>query len=53
MTPRQCANFKAIIEPDRDSLIGAIVLKDLDLIIDCAEQQLVPRDPKQIISEVE
>ncbi len=46
--------FNAIIEPARETaLIGAIVMEDLDLIIDCTGQQLVPRDPKQIISEVE
>jgi predicted aspartyl protease len=46
--------FNAIVEPDRDSaLIGAIVLEDLDLIVDCTTQTLRPRDPKQIISEVE
>ena len=46
--------FNAIVEPGRDSaLIGAIVLEDLDLIIDCTNQQLRPRDPKHIISEVE
>jgi clan AA aspartic protease len=46
--------FNAIVEPDRESaLIGAIVMEDLDLLIDCTTQQLVPRDPKQIISEVE
>ncbi len=46
--------FNAIVEPDRDSaLIGAIVLEDLDLVVDCARQTLAPRDPKQIISEVE
>jgi hypothetical protein len=46
--------FNAIVEPDRDSaLLGAIVLEDLDLIVDCIRQTLAPRDPKQIISEVE
>ena len=46
--------FNAIVEPDRESaLIGAIVMEDLDLIIDCSAQRLVPRDPNQIISEVE
>ena len=46
--------FNAIVEPDRESaLIGAIVMEDLDLLIDCTAQRLVPRDPKQIISEVE
>jgi predicted aspartyl protease len=46
--------FNAIVEPGRESaLIGAIVLEDLDFLIDCAGQKPVPRDPKQIISEVE
>ncbi len=46
--------FNAIVEPDRDSaLIGAIVLEDLDFLVDCTGQRLVPRDPKQIITEVE
>ena len=46
--------FTAIVEPDRDSiLVGAIVLEDLDFLVDCTGQRLVPRDPKQITSEVE
>lgn len=46
--------FNAIVEPDRESaLIGAIVLEDLDFLVDCIGQRLVPRDPKQIVSEVE
>jgi predicted aspartyl protease len=46
--------FKAIVEPDRESaLIGAIVLEDLDFLVDCIGQRLVPRDPKQIVSEAE
>lgn len=46
--------FDAIIEPGRqDALIGAIVMEALDLIIDCAHQSLVPRDPDRIISEIE
>lgn len=46
--------FNAIVEPDRESaLIGAIVLEDLDFLVDCTNGRLVPRDPKQIISEVE
>lgn len=48
------ATFRAAVEPDRNSaLIGAIVLEDLDLVVDCATQTLRPRDPKQIISEIE
>ena len=46
--------FNAVVEPNRDSaLIGAIVLEDLDLIVDCGAQKLAPRDPKGIISEIE
>jgi predicted aspartyl protease len=46
--------FNAIVEPDRESaLIGAIVLEDLDFLVDCSGQRLVPRDPKQIVSEIE
>jgi predicted aspartyl protease len=46
--------FSAVLEPKRESaLIGAIVIEDLDLLIDCTGQRLVPRDAKQIVSEVE
>ena len=46
--------FSAIVEPNRDSaLIGAIVLEDLDLIVDCTTGRLLPRDPAHIISEIE
>jgi predicted aspartyl protease len=46
--------FNATIEPRRDTaLIGAIVLEDLDFLVDCAKQRLVPRDPKFIVSEIE
>ncbi len=46
--------FRAAVEPDRVSaLIGAIVLEDLDFVVDCTTQTLHPRDPNQIISEIE
>jgi predicted aspartyl protease len=46
--------FSAIVEPDRqDALIGAIVLGELDLIIDCTRNEVRPRDPDRIISEIE
>lgn len=46
--------YTAIVEPDRkDALIGVIVLEDLDFLIDCQRQVLYPRDPNQIISEIE
>lgn len=48
------SHFDAIVEPKRkEILIGAIVLEDLDLLVDCTTQQLHPRDPKQIVSEIE
>jgi predicted aspartyl protease len=47
-------SFKAIVEPNRDDvLIGAIVLEDLDLLVDCRTQKLHPRDPDGIIAEIE
>ena len=46
--------FNAVVEPGRESLlIGAIVLEDLGFLVDCLGQRPVPRDPKQIVSEVE
>ena len=46
--------FNAIVEPARESvLVGAIVLEDLDFLIDCTNQRLVPRDPDRIVSEIE
>jgi predicted aspartyl protease len=46
--------FKAMVEPKRETaLIGAIVLEDLDFLVDCEKQQLVPRDPRFIVSEAE
>jgi predicted aspartyl protease len=44
---------QAIIEPGRDTvLIGQIVLEALDLLVDCKEQKLFPRDPLTPIHEV-
>ena len=46
--------YTASIEPRRrTALIGAIVLEDLDFLIDPLHGRLVPRDPKTIISEEE
>ena len=46
--------FTAVIEPGRtDALIGAIVLEDLDLLPDCTNGLLMPRDPNSIITEME
>jgi predicted aspartyl protease len=46
--------FSAVVEPGRtDALIGAMVLEELDLLPDCTNGVLVPRDPNIIITEVE
>jgi len=46
--------FTAAVEPKRrTALIGAIVLEDLDFIIDPSGERLVPRDPKFVVSEIE
>jgi predicted aspartyl protease len=46
--------FTAIIEPKRETaLIGAIVLEDLDLLVDCQRQRLVPRHPHGAVYEIE
>lgn len=48
------STFTAIVEPKRqDVLIGAVVLEVLDLLVDCRTQTLQPRDPRQIIAEIE
>lgn len=46
--------FTAIVEPGRTTaLIGAIVLEALDMLVDCRTQTLHPRDPHNIIAEIE
>jgi predicted aspartyl protease len=46
--------FTAIVEPRRTTaLVGAIVLEDLDLLVDCSAQRVVPRDPRSAIYEIE
>ena len=46
--------FSAVLEPDRKTaLIGAIVLEELDLVVDSTTQTLQPRDPDRIVSEIE
>lgn len=45
--------FQAVVEPNRTTaLLGAVVLEVLDLIVDCANQQLVRRDPDVVIHEI-
>ena len=46
--------FSAIVEPNRtDALLGAIVLEELDLVVDCTTQSLHPREPDRILAEIE
>ncbi len=46
--------FKAIVEPNRDdALLGAIVMEDLDLLVDCSAQRVIPRDINTIITELD
>ncbi len=46
--------FSAVVEPGRShALIGAMVLEELDMLPDCTNGVLVPRDPNIIITEVE
>jgi predicted aspartyl protease len=44
--------FSGWVEPDRnDVLIGAVVLEVLDLLVDCKNQRLVPRNPTTIVGD--
>lgn len=46
--------FTAVVEPGRaDALIGAIVLEELDFVVDCTGQRLVPRDPHGLFAEID
>ncbi len=46
--------YKAVVEPARDdALIGAIVLEDLDLLINCRTQSLYPGEPDSTLTEIE
>lgn len=46
--------YRASLEKKRTTaLIGAIVLEDLDFLVDCKRNKLVPRDPDYILSEIE
>ena len=48
------STFRAVLEPDRTTaLIGAIVLEDLDLLVDCSNNKLRPRDPTGENAEAE
>ncbi len=46
--------FSALVEPNRKSaLIGAIIMEDLDFLVDCKGKRLIPRNPDRETSEIE
>jgi predicted aspartyl protease len=46
--------FSAVLEPKRtEALIGVIILEGLDLLVDCQNERLVPRDPSGPVYEIE
>jgi predicted aspartyl protease len=46
--------FSAVVEPRRKTaLLGAIVLEELDLLVDCTTQRVVPRDPNGETAAIE
>ncbi len=46
--------FNASVEPKRTTaLIGALVVEDLDFLVDCHKQHLLPGDRDFIVSEIE
>jgi predicted aspartyl protease len=50
----RASTFRASLEPNRTTaLVGAIVMEDLDLLVDCGKQIVFPRDPDGIITEIE
>jgi hypothetical protein len=38
---------------EQDGLIGAIVLEEIDLLVDCISERVLPHNPKNIIAEIE
>ena len=46
--------FRAVVEPKRETaLVGAIVMEDFDLLVDCPNERVIPRDPKIEVQEIE
>jgi predicted aspartyl protease len=46
--------FSAVVEPKRrTALIGAIVLEELDFLVDCTNQRLIPRNMRIVVNEIE
>lgn len=50
----RASTFTAIAAANRsDALIGAIVLEELDFVVDCVGQRLVSREFDRILAEIE
>jgi predicted aspartyl protease len=46
--------FRAVLEPNRTTaLIGAMVLEDLDILVDSRRERIYPRDPECFTAEAE
>jgi predicted aspartyl protease len=46
--------FTAVVEPNReDALVGAIVMEELDMVVDCVTGTCHPRDPELLITELD
>jgi len=46
--------YSAAVDPKRRAaLIGFLVLEDLDLLVDCKQKRLVPRNKRLITTEIE
>jgi predicted aspartyl protease len=46
--------FRAVVEPKRETaLVGAIVMEDFDLLVDCPNERVIHRDPKIEVQEIE
>ena len=44
--------FQAVVEPNRTTaLLGAIVMETLDLVVDCGQERVFPRDPNIVITD--
>ena len=43
--------IKGVVDSGATRLV--LLLEDLDFLVDCAAQKLVPRNPKYVVSEIE
>jgi hypothetical protein len=46
--------YSASVDPKRrTALVGFLVLEDLDLLVDCTNRRVIPRDPRIQTYEIE